>query len=147
MKSTTQLNSISRRSGSIAACAVALTLGALVFSGCNSPAKQILGHWTIDTTQGSMAAQLKNNPMAESFTKMYAFDFTNDGKFKMSSFMSGTYKITDHDVLLHADTIMGISAGTTSTQNDEHATLSGDGKTLTINDKGQTLVLIKSADK
>src|SRR5579862_6372562 len=119
---------------------------ALLAAGCAKPEAQLIGKWQVDTASLS-TGDSKNDAMAKAMAPSMTMEFKADKTFS-GPMMGGTYELSDHTVTLKMTTVMGMDMSklpnATTNKSSETATLSDDGKTLTIAGGNQPIKFVKA---
>lgn len=127
--------------------AVAVSLVA----GCARPESQIVGKWTVDTSAISTGSSQWDS-IAKGFAQSVSIEFKPDHTFHLTLFIAveGTYTMDGRTVHMRPTKVAGNAVDPSRPKDrgattEMEATLSDDGKTLSVSENGKTTKFIKSA--
>src|SRR5579863_6204178 len=126
----------------IAAVATLAVLG----SGCAKPEAQVVGKWQFDAASMSTGDAQKDS-MMKSMAGSMTMEFKADKTFT-GPMMEGTYEMNGHTISVKPTKMLGMDISKLPNANavqTEQATLSDDGKSITIPSKnGSPVKLVKA---
>ena len=120
---------------------------AILCAGCAKPEAQLVGKWQMDTASAT-AGNDQSNAMAASLAKAFVLEFKSDKTFT-GPMMEGTYTMNGHTVTMTTTKMMGMDVSKMGDQaaannKPEEATLSDDGKSLTMTSQGKPMKFVRS---
>ena len=126
---------------------VLLLVLAVLGSGCSKPEANLIGKWQMDS-DAMKTGNAQTDAMAAGFAKSMVLEFKADKTYTMAPFMEGIYVVNGHSVTLTATKAIGMDISKLPNKADnkpQNATLSEDGKSLTINTGKNPMKFVKAA--